>query len=359
MSNEKSVTVIVVNWNNRDLLRECLFSLRRQTYKPFHIIVVDNGSVDGSLEMLDNEFGGFAYIIRNLKNRGFCGAVNQALRASKSDYVALLNNDAEAQPIWLEELVRAAEQADDIGMCASKILKFDQPYVIDKVGHLIYPDGQNRGRGTGQVDRGQFDVEEDALFPDGCAGLYRREVFRTIGLFDEDFFAYGDDAELGLRAQVGGWRAIYCPRAVAYHHHSQTLGAYSPQKVFYIERNRIWLAFKLFPPSLLLLNPYFTALRFFGAATALLLRRGESGNFVREYSALRLIWTVIKADLAALAGLPRILRKRKEVRRIRKISNSELKKILWRYRLSVKELCFSNTIKPAPSLDTAKTDVLR
>lgn len=134
MENEKCVTVIVVNWNSRDLLRECLFSLRRQTYRNFHVIVVDNGSIDGSLEMLENEFGGFAYLIKNSRNHGFCRAVNQAICASKSDYVALLNNDAEAQPTWLEEMATAIGRAENIGMCASKILKHDQPEVIDKVG---------------------------------------------------------------------------------------------------------------------------------------------------------------------------------------------------------------------------------
>jgi len=338
--NQKSITVVVVNWNSRDLLRECLFSLRRQTYRNFHVIVVDNGSIDGSLEMLDSEFGGFAYIIKNSKNHGFCRAVNQAIQASKSDFVALLNNDAEAQPAWLEEMVTAIERADDIGMCASKILRHDQPRVIDKVGHLIYLDGQNRGRGTGQTDRGQFDQEEETLFPDGCAALYRRGVFESVGLFDEDFFAYGDDAELGLRARIGGWRAVYTPRAVVYHRHSQTLGAYSPEKIFYVERNRVWLAVKLFPMSILLLNPYYAAMRFVAGMLASAARRGPGGNFVREYSMLRLLWTVLRANMAALIRVPQMLKKRAQISRRRKISSAELRRLLSRFRISLKELAF-------------------
>lgn len=340
MENEGSVTVVVVNWNNRDLLRECLFSLRRQTYRNFHVIVVDNGSIDGSLEMLDSEFGGFAYLIKNSKNHGFCRAVNQAIRASKSEYVALLNNDAEAHPAWLQEMVKAVEKADDVGMCASKILRYDQPNVIDKVGHLIYPDGQNRGRGTGQTDCGQFDSEEEALFPDGCAALYRRAVFETVGMFDEDFFAYGDDAELGMRARLAGWRAVYSPHALAHHHHSQTLGAYSPDKIFFVERNRIWLAVKLFPLSTLLLNPYYSGVRFMVGLIAAILRKGTAGNFVREYSGLRLIWTIFRADLAALARLPRMWKKRTEINRQRKITNAEFRRLLSRFCVSLKELSF-------------------
>lgn len=359
MENEKSITVVVVNWNNRDLLRECLFSLRRQTYRNFHVIVVDNGSVDGSMDMLDNEFDGFVYIIKNRRNKGFCAAVNQAIRASKSDYVALLNNDAEAQPAWLEALVRAMNDADKMGMCASKILKYDQPSVIDKVGHLIYPDGQNRGRGTGQMDQGQFDKQEEALFPDGCAALYRRAVFNEVGLFDEDFFAYGDDAEMGMRARLGGWQAVFCPDAIVYHHHSQTLGAYSPQKVFYVERNRVWLAIKLFPLPLLLLNPYYAGLRFLAGALASVARRGDAGSFVREYSTLRLMWTLLRADGAALVRLPRMWKKRAQVKKIQKISNAELRMIMKRFRLSLKELAFDGGRKISAHLDARKSDVLR
>ncbi len=355
MANEKSITVIVVNWNNRDLLRECLFSLRRQTYRNFHVIVVDNGSIDGSLEMLDNEFGGFVYMIRNSRNRGFCGAVNQAIRASKSDFVALLNNDAEAQSGWLSEMVQAVELHDDVGMCACKILKYDQPQIIDKVGHLIYPDGQNRGRGTGQVDRGQFDQEEEALFPDGCAALYRREVFDRIGLFDEDFFAYGDDAELGLRARLGGWRAIYAPRAIALHHHSQSLGAYSPQKVFYVERNRVWLALKLFPFSLLMWNPFYFGARVLAGVLASAMRRGDCGDFSREYSTLRLAWTILRADLAALGGFPRMWKKRSAVRRIKKISNAGFRQLMRKFHLTLKELAFGVEGKDPSGLDAAKS----
>lgn len=340
MKNEKSVTVIVVNWNNRDLLRECLFSLRRQTYAPFHVIVIDNGSMDGSLQMLDSEFGGFAYLIKNSRNFGFCRAVNQGIRASKSDFVALLNNDAEAHPTWLEEMVKAMERSEDVGMCVCKILKYDQPNIIDKVGHLMYPDGQNRGRGTGQVDRGQFDTDEDAFFPDGCAALYRRAVFETAGMFDEDFFAYGDDAEMGMRARLAGWRAVYAPRAVVLHHHSQTLGAYSPEKIFFVERNRIWLAIKLFPASVLWLNPYYAVLRFLLGAGAALSRHGPAGSFSREYSSFRLVWTIFCADLAALSRFPQMWKKRAEVRRQQKISNREVRSLLSKYRIGLKELAF-------------------
>src|ERR1022692_1422001 len=162
------VSVVIPHWNRRDLLRSCLHSLAIQTLADHEIVVVDNGSTDGSPEMVEAEFP-HATVIRNRENRGFCAAVNQGILKSRGAYVALLNNDTEADPRWLEALVGGmhADPQAKVGMCATKILFYDRREVIDKVGHLIYPDGQNRGRGSGETDRGQFDVPEEALLPDG------------------------------------------------------------------------------------------------------------------------------------------------------------------------------------------------
>src|SRR5690348_18332194 len=119
--------------------------------------------------MAEREFG--ARVIRNGENRGFCAANNQGIAAASGEFIALLNNDAEARPGWLAALLRACSRAPDVGMAASKILVWENPGCIDKAGHLIFPDGQNRGRGAGYPDRGQFDAEEEVLWPDGCAAM--------------------------------------------------------------------------------------------------------------------------------------------------------------------------------------------
>jgi GT2 family glycosyltransferase len=316
--------VIVVNWNRCGLLRACLLSLQAQTFLDFELIVVDNGSTDGSLEVLREASFDRIQTIENAENRGFCAANNQGIQTAQGRFIALLNNDAEAEPRWLEQLLSAIENAPGVGMAASKILTWEDRGVIDKAGHLIYPDGQNRGRGTGEPDRGQYDQLEETAWPDGCAALYRRELLDQIGGFDEDFFAYADDAELGLRARIAGWRCLYVPTAVVYHHTGSTLGRYSPERLFLIERNRIWLAAKLFPLSLLALNPVYFAIRL--AATALFAARGrgEIAHASSRLGGLGLIKCLIRAQVAALAGLPAMLRKRRLLRRRRAVTSARI-----------------------------------
>ncbi len=330
------ISAIVVNWNRKELLRACLASLARQTDVHFETIVVDNGSTDGSAEMAEKEFG--ALVIRNRKNRGFCAANNQGIAKASGAYIALLNNDAEAEPGWLAALLRACVKAPDIGMVAAKVLVWEDPKRIDKAGHLIFPDGQNRGRGAGALDRGQFDREEEALWPDGCAAMYRKEMLDAIGGFDEDLFAYGDDAELGLRARIAGWKCLYTPDAVVRHHRGSTMGKGSARRLALIERNRVLLAAKLFPWSLLWRNPFYFAMRV--TASAALAQRGEgdTAHFPGWRGKLRMAGAIVRGDLAALLLLPKMLRKRAAIARIRKLSPREVRRLILANRLSWREV---------------------
>jgi GT2 family glycosyltransferase len=330
------ISVIVVNWNRRELLRACLESLARQRGVDFETIVVDNGSADDSAGMAEREFG--AQVIRNRENRGFCAANNQGIAAAKGELIALLNNDAEADPAWLAALAGAFSRAPDIGMAASKILDYDDPRRIDKAGHLIWPDGQNRGRGTGALDAGQYDREEEVIWPDGCAAMYRAAMIAEIGGFDEDFFAYGDDAELGLRARIAGWRCLYVPAAVVRHHRGSTLGRGSSKRMALIERNRVLLACKLFPGSLLWLNPVFYAVRLGAGLLAAGRGAGDTAAFRGWKGKLALAAGLIGGDLDALRLLPRIWRKRRAIGRIRKLSPPQVRALILRYRAPLREL---------------------
>jgi hypothetical protein len=329
------ISVVVVNWNRKELLRACLQSLRAQVDVRFETIVVDNGSSDGSAEMAEREFG--ARVIRNSGNRGFCAANNQGFAAAEGEFLALLNNDAEAEPGWLAALLQACNRRPDVGMAASKVLVWEDPKRIDKVGHAIWPDGQNRGRGSGVVDLGQFDREEEVLWPDGCACMYRRAMIEQIGGFDEDFFAYGDDAELGLRARIAGWTCIYTPAAVVRHHRGSTLGKDSARRLLLIERNRVLLALKLFPWSLLWLNPFYAAVRLAAGARLAVRGEGDTVYFPGLRGKLTMAWALLCGDLAALRLAPRILRKRRAVNRLRRLPAGAVRRLILANRLSLRE----------------------
>ncbi len=292
--------------------------------------------------MVEREFSHAAFrleLIRNPSNLGFCAANNQGFQSdADAEFIALLNNDAEADPQWLSALASVFEGRPDVGMAASKILEYEDPRRIDKVGHLIYPDGQNRGRGTGEVDLGQYDKIEEALWPDGCAAMYRRAMLDQIGGFDEDFFAYGDDAELGLRARIAGWKCLYVPKAVVRHHRGATLGVRSSRRLELIERNRVLLAAKLFPWSLLWLNGIYYLMRLGAGLWAAVRGRGEVGRFPGVSGKLRAAFALLKGDLEALALLPRMLRKRREVDRIRKLSPREVRKLILEHRIPLTQL---------------------
>lgn len=313
-----------------------------QTLHPFEVVVVDNGSHDGSPEMVREEFSAETafrvQLIVNPGNAGFCAANNQGFAASETEFVALLNNDAEADPGWLEALFSAFRDRPDVGMAASKILVHEDPRRIDKVGHLIYLDGQNRGRGTGEFDRGQYDRLEEVLWPDGCAAMYRRTMLHRIGGFDEDFFAYADDAELGLRARSAGWNCLYVPTAVVRHHRASTLGVRSSRRIELIERNRVLLAVKLFPGSLLWMNGGYYLARILAGAWWGMLGKGEASQFPGVSGKLMVVMALIKGDLMALKLLPRMLQKRRQWKRLRTLSPRQLRLLLLKYRIRLRDL---------------------
>ncbi|MCS6954046.1 MAG: glycosyltransferase family 2 protein [Bryobacterales bacterium] len=342
MRDGPDISVIVVNWNRRELLRACLESLARQQDADFEVIVVDNGSDDGSAEMVERDFCRRpdlrVRLIANSVNRGFCAANNQGIAATDAPFIALLNNDAEADPRWLAALRRCFEGRPQVGMAASKILLYEDPRRIDKAGHVIYLDGQNRGRGSGELDRGQYDRLEETLWPDGCAAMYRRAMLEQIGSFDEDFFAYGDDAELGLRARLAGWTCLYTPEAVVWHRRASTLGLTSARRLELIERNRVLLAVKLFPWSLLWLNVPFYAARLVAGAVAAARGRGEIARYPGWRGKLQVASALLRGDLAALRLIPKMLAKRRQLRRIRKLTPRQLRRLLLAQRIPLRVL---------------------
>lgn len=332
------VSVVIPNLNGRNLLGDCLTSLEKQTFRDFEVVLVDNASDDRSVDFVKDSFKWVAKIIENSENVGFAAASNQGINASCGEFIALLNNDTEAHPEWLEQLVKAAEANPGSGMFASKTLFFDDRNIIDTTGHLFYPDGLNRGRGRLETDEGQYDDKTDVFFPSGCAGLYRRAMFDEIGLFDEYHFAYGDDTDVGVRGRLAGYGCLFVPDAVVYHHYSMTTGVYSPAKVYLVERNRIWIVWKYFPTKHLLMSPFYTMVRYLYQLYGALSGRGAAGKFTREYSPWKLYWAVLRSYFSAFRGLPRVLGERKKMMKLKKVTSKEVDRWFRDYRMSVREI---------------------
>jgi GT2 family glycosyltransferase len=333
---------IVLNYNGRGFVHEAVASLLEQDLPGLEILVVDNGSSDGSADELEARFGTAIRLIRAGRNLGFGAGNNLAVRDSAGAYVILLNSDAVASPPFARELLAAAERDPRIGMVAAKVLDYERRDVIDTVGHLLYPDGLNRGRGRLETDRGQYDSERRALFPSGAAALYRRAMLDEIGLFDETFFLYGEDAELGLRGRLAGWECALAPRAIAYHHYSRSVGPHSELKAFYVERNRVFVLVKTFPLSLILASPIFSVVRFALQAWAGIAGRGAAGRLAQQRSIATLVAVAFRAHVAALGGLPAVARKRWRARHLRKLGTLAFLRLLWQNLLSPQELALKD-----------------
>ncbi|MGD0282335.1 MAG: glycosyltransferase family 2 protein [Dissulfurispiraceae bacterium] len=332
-----AITVIIVNLNGERYLRDCLGSLASQTFGDFEVIVVDNGSTDGSLDLICNGFP-WVRIICLACNTGFAKGNNTGFAASSSRYMVTMNNDTIADSGWLNALFEAAESDPLVGMVASKIYLGREGKELDSAGMLIYPDGMSRQRGRGETDSGQFDSIGEVLFPSACAALYRSEMLKAIGYFDEDFFSYCEDADLGLRARLAGWKAVFAPRAIVRHLYSQTGGQYSAFKAYHIERNRFWVLIKDLPLSFILLFPVYTIWRYIVQIYGLITGRGSVARFAEGSGSLSLIGVVLKAWGGSIAGLSEALKKRKRIWSSRQLAAREYKNLLNMNTITAAEL---------------------
>jgi hypothetical protein len=217
------VSVIIPNLNGEKLLKICLDSIVRQTFKDFEVIVIDNGSVDDSVAFLRRNYRN-TKIIEFEVNEGFAAAVNAGIKESDAEYLCLLNNDLEADSNFLEEMVRALRERGDVDFCAAKMLKYDDRNVLDGAGDGVFRAGAGYRIGTSEADTGEYD--ERRIVFGACAGaaVYRRSFFERVGYFDEDFFAYLEDVDLNLRANLLGLKCLYVPTAKVFHMGSATTG---------------------------------------------------------------------------------------------------------------------------------------
>ncbi len=249
----KSITIVIPNYNGMKYLEGCLGSLQDQTDQDFDVIMIDNGSGDGSVEYVREHFPGVR--IRAFhRNTGFCRAVNEGIRMSKAPYVLLLNNDVVCEKDMVKELRGAMERRPKAFSCCAKLVKLSDPSKIDDAGDYFSALGWAFARGKG-LDSSLYRKEEKIFACCGAAAIYRRAILEETGLFDERHFAYLEDIDLGYRAQILGYENVFVPSAVVRHAGSGTSGSrHNAFKVELSARNSVWLVKKNMPAWQILLN---------------------------------------------------------------------------------------------------------
>ncbi|MBU5315890.1 glycosyltransferase family 2 protein [Clostridium bornimense] len=240
------ISVIIPNYNGEKIIDGCIQSLLKQEYKDFNIIVVDNNSADDSVKIIEERYPSIT-LIKNKENLGFAAAVNIGIKASKSDFVALLNNDTEVDEKWLVNLYSVVSKDDKIFSASSKMIRFYERDKIDDAGDQYNLLGWAYKRGDGaSIDK----FNKDKIIFSTCAGagLYRRKIFEEIGYFDENFFAYLEDVDASFRGNIYGYKNIYVNNAIVYHMVSATSGSrHNEFKVKLASRNSMYLIRKNMP----------------------------------------------------------------------------------------------------------------
>jgi GT2 family glycosyltransferase len=308
------ITVIIVNWNGGELLAECLRRLKAQTIQPARVLVVDNASSDGSMtgagKLTDN-----ATVLRMNANLGFAAGNNRALVECDTEYVALLNPDAFPDPDWLERLLAAARLNTDVAAFGSRQLCYDNPQFLDGIGDNYHITGLAWRERYGIRQQGRDLVPREIFSPCAAAALYRRQAVVDAGGFDEDFFCYMEDVDLGFRLRLAGHKAMYVPYAVVHHVGSaSTGGQWSNFTVYHGFRNPVWVFIKNMPGILFwLLLPLHIALNM--ASILLFSMRGQRR-------------VILKAKKDAVLGISNMWRKRRDIQKNRVASIGEIWKAL-------------------------------
>ena len=316
----KFVTVLVLNFNGRKYLKECLKSLLAIDYPCLNIIVIDNGSTDGSAEFIGVNYPDVK-VIRNNHNYGYARAYNLVISAIQDEYVALLNNDVLVEPSWLGELVPYAENAD-VAAVTPKMKFFHDKTRINAAGGNCDLYGVGWNRGNGEVDAGQFNIVQEVFYGNGGAILIKKRVWHEVGSFDERYFMYGEDLDWCWRARLKGYKIIYVPYAEVRHHWR---GSGAPM-VYLLERH--WLATLLKNYSLktlIRLIPKYLALKTLKAIW--LIARAESREKL----------TVLKAFLWNLSNLKESWKKRSRIQMLRTATDAEIQKHMFKgsFELSI------------------------
>lgn len=313
-----NVSIIIVNYNGRDLVRDCLKALERQSFKDFEVLIIDNASSDISLDEIERflKASPLSFSVKLIPlntNVGFSGGNLEGLKHANGEFVALLNNDADPDKEWLGELVKTMDNDSTVGICASKLIACGTN-IIDSAGDAYSTSLKGFKRGEGE--EAHLYNKREYIFG-ACAGaaLYRRKMIEKIGFFDEDFFLIHEDTDLNFRAQLNGWKVFYVPTAIVYHKVRSTIGRMSKTAVYYTLRNSEFVRIKNVSFSLFLrFLPEF--------------KLGILSEFI--YFALKHAHPVLyfKAKIDAMRLLPVMLKKRSINMKAKKVSSKDLREIM-------------------------------
>lgn len=307
-------SIIIPHFNGRHHLDDCLQSLRQQSCQAFELLLVDNGSTDGSQAYIQENYPEVR-LIELGENRGFTGACNAGWAAAQGHIIVLLNNDTAVHPDWLSEIIRAFDRHPKAGSVACKMLLFDRRDHFHTAGDFYRLDGVPGNRGVWQKDEGQYDREEVVFSACGGGAAYRRAALEEVGFLDDDFFFSCEDVDLGWRLNLAGWQVLYVPTAVVYHKLKATGGSVTGS--YYDGRNFLYLIWKNYPTALL--RRYWKNI-----LTSQLQITGDAVRAWRGPAAR----ARLQGQLAGLWGLPKMWRKRRHLHAIRRIDDDSLTAVL-------------------------------
>lgn len=308
-----SVVVIIVNWNSKMLLQKCLIALSRQTVRVRRVLVVDNASSDDSVAC--TKLVPATSLLQMSANLGFAAGNNRALSECNTEFVALLNPDAFPAPDWLERLLAAANAYPNIAAFGSRQLCESTPEVLDGIGDSYHLSGLVWRNRSGARQTTNDLVSKEIFSPCAAAALYRRQALIDVGGFDEDYFCYVEDVDLGFRLRLAGHKAMYVPEAVVHHVGSATTGGqHSDFSVYHGHRNLVWTFVKNMPGALFwLLLPLHILLNI--VTIMWFMARGQGG-------------VILRAKRDAVKGLPQAWAKRQKIQAGRIASIREIWRIL-------------------------------
>lgn len=305
-----TVSVIIPHFNGRHHLDDCLTSLRHQTFTDFEVILVDNGSTDGSQAYVRACYPE-VQVVELAENRGFTGACNAGYAVAQGEFILLLNNDTETDPHWMAALVETFYRHPQAGILASKMLLFDRRDYFHTAGDFYQVDGIPGNRGVWQQDRGQYNKKEAVFSACGGAAAYRRALIEKIGFLDDDFFFSCEDVDIAWRAHLAGWQVLYVPTAVVYHKLKATGGSVTGS--YYDGRNFLYLIWKNYPTSLLR--------RFWWPIVRAQLKITIDALRAWRGPAAR---ARLRGQLAGLLGFFKMVRKRRHIQANRRIDDDTL-----------------------------------